>query len=462
MTALRELHDMRVARLRPPPRSMQTRRMSLYAQLLVSDILCLSTGILGVGLVFDTMWRPFSGVAALMIVVPIYLLMGLYGGAFGMQVLRHPVEGARRALTALALAIFITLLVVFFSQTGDEVSRLTFAVSGLVSAGTLFAGRLVFGSYVRRVTDGRLVTDLVISDRPNARAPHGATLVHAPSIGLHPDINNPEMLHRFGIITQRYDRVIVDCDPRQRPAWALMLKGADVNGEVIAEQFNDVGAVAISKFHQADTLVVARRTLSMADQMKKRALDLVLTVPLLVLIAPLLAVVALAIRFETPGPILFKQARVGRGNRQFMVLKFRSMRVEQCDAGGNASTQRDDDRVTRVGRFIRRTSIDELPQLLNVVLGDMSLVGPRPHALGSKAGQRLFWEVDQTYWHRHRLTPGITGLAQIRGFRGATHYQEDLINRLQADLEYVEGWSIWRDIGILVQTLRVIVHHNAY
>src|SRR5690606_26605007 len=98
----------------------------------------------------------------------------------------------------------------------------------------------------------------------------------------------------------------------------------------------------------------------------------------------------------------------------------------------------------------------------NVLMGDMSLVGPRPHALGSLAGERLFWEIDQTYWHRHQLKPGITGLAQIRGHRGATHNISDLTSRLQADMEYVQGWGLWRDISILFQTLRVIIHDQAF
>src|SRR3546814_9616762 len=112
---------------------------------------------------------------------------------------------------------------------------------------------------------------------------------------------------------------------------------------------------------------------------------------------------------------------MGRGNRIFRILKFRSMRVEATDANGARSASRDDDRITRVGKFIRATSIDELPQLINVLSGEMSLVGPRPHALGSTAGNELFWRVDRPYWHRHALKTGITGLAQIRGFRRATN-----------------------------------------
>jgi lipopolysaccharide/colanic/teichoic acid biosynthesis glycosyltransferase len=182
----------------------------------------------------------------------------------------------------------------------------------------------------------------------------------------------------------------------------------------------------------------------------------------LICLTPLLILTALAVRFNSPGPILFKQVRIGRGNQMFRMYKFRSMYVRELDGAGHRSTSRDDDRVTPVGRFIRRTSVDELPQLINVLKGDMSIVGPRPHALGSRAADKLFWEVDQRYWGRHATKPGLTGLAQIRGYRGATLVEDDLKNRLLADLEYLENWSIWRDIKIIFLTVRVILHRNAY
>lgn len=118
--------------------------------------------------------------------------------------------------------------------------------------------------------------------------------------------------------------------------------------------------------------------------------------------------------------------------------------------------------MTRVGAFIRKTSIDELPQLINVLKGDMSIVGPRPHPLGSRAANKLFWEVDDRYWHRHAAKPGLTGLAQVRGYRGATRLEADLTDRLHADLEYLDTWSIWRDLLIIFMTFRVLVHRNAY
>jgi lipopolysaccharide/colanic/teichoic acid biosynthesis glycosyltransferase len=138
------------------------------------------------------------------------------------------------------------------------------------------------------------------------------------------------------------------------------------------------------------------------------------------------------------------------------------MRVEKLDSAGARSASKDDDRITRIGRFIRGTSIDELPQLFNVLRGEMSIVGPRPHAIGSLAGDKLFWEVDHRYWLRHSLKPGLTGLAQVRGLRGATDTETDLANRLQADLEYLDGWTIWRDLNIIMNTVRVLVHDRAF
>jgi lipopolysaccharide/colanic/teichoic acid biosynthesis glycosyltransferase len=144
------------------------------------------------------------------------------------------------------------------------------------------------------------------------------------------------------------------------------------------------------------------------------------------------------------------------------MYKFRSMRVAAADREGQTSARREDDRITRVGALIRRTSIDELPQLINVLKGEMSIVGPRPHALGSQAGTKLFWEIDQRYWTRHALKPGLTGLAQVRGLRGATDLEADLSRRLVADLEYVDGWSLGRDVRIVLRTLSVLTHDRAY
>jgi lipopolysaccharide/colanic/teichoic acid biosynthesis glycosyltransferase len=202
--------------------------------------------------------------------------------------------------------------------------------------------------------------------------------------------------------------------------------------------------------------------LRLRSRIIKRVFDTTAAAAGLLVLAPLLIAVAALIKLEDGGPVLFVQRRLGRGNQFFDMLKFRSMREEKLDHDGNRSTARDDDRITRIGAFIRRTSIDELPQLINVLKGEMSIVGPRPHAIGSQANNKFFWEVDRKYWQRHCLKPGLTGLAQVRGHRGATEHEQDLTDRLQSDLEYIADWSLLRDIEIVLRTVMVLKHDNAY
>jgi lipopolysaccharide/colanic/teichoic acid biosynthesis glycosyltransferase len=306
------------------------------------------------------------------------------------------------------------------------------------------------------------LTELVIVDGVAHDAVSGCQVLDAASCGLVPDAQNPHMLDRLGIILAGVDRVLVACPPERRPIWALLLKGANIQGEVLAPECDKLGAIGTGYFGSSTTMLVSCGPLDLRSRALKRGLDLGITIPVLILLAPLMLLVACAIKLDTPGPVFFSQRRLGRGNCLFNVLKFRSMRADMCDPDGESSAERSDRRVTRIGRFIRATSIDELPQLLNVLRGDMSLVGPRPHALGSLAGSQLFWEVDERYWHRHACKPGMTGLAQVRGLRGATGQAEDLENRLRADLEYLAGWTLLRDISLLLRTLRVLVHQNAY
>jgi exopolysaccharide biosynthesis polyprenyl glycosylphosphotransferase len=173
----------------------------------------------------------------------------------------------------------------------------------------------------------------------------------------------------------------------------------------------------------------------------------------LICAAPIMFVVAIAIKLDSRGPVLFKQTRHGFNNEFIEVYKFRSLYDDQADPAANKPVTRDDPRVTRVGRFIRKTSLDELPQLFNVVFsGNLSLVGPRPHAMHSRAEDRFFDEAVDGYFARHRVKPGITGWAQIHGLRGETDSQEKIQQRVEHDLYYIENWSILLDIHIFART----------
>jgi Undecaprenyl-phosphate glucose phosphotransferase len=210
-------------------------------------------------------------------------------------------------------------------------------------------------------------------------------------------------------------------------------------------------------------ITLFERPISGTDAIVKRAEDLVLTVGILFFLWPLMLLAALAVKLDSPGPIFFRQPREGFNNQRFDVLKFRSMTHDSCETDGIRQATKDDKRVTRVGRIIRATSIDELPQLLNVLKGDMSLVGPRPHAPSTKAAGRPFHEVVQTYAARHKVKPGITGWAQVCGWRGETDTEEKLVKRQEHDLFYIENWSVPFDLYILVRTVfAVLFPKNAF
>jgi putative colanic acid biosynthesis UDP-glucose lipid carrier transferase len=191
----------------------------------------------------------------------------------------------------------------------------------------------------------------------------------------------------------------------------------------------------------------------------KSAVDRVLSTIILCMIFPILLVVAIAVKLDSPGPVFFRQNRAGWSGKTFRIWKFRSMYVHQEEAGKLKQASKNDSRITRVGAFIRKTSLDELPQIFNVLTGDMSLVGPRPHALqhDKEYSQRIF-----DYFTRHQIKPGITGLAQVRGFRGETTDIEQMVLRIESDIEYINNWSIWLDISILFRTVFAFTGKGAY
>ena len=185
----------------------------------------------------------------------------------------------------------------------------------------------------------------------------------------------------------------------------------------------------------------------------KRALDLVLATLAIVVLAPLFALVAIAIKLTSPGPALFRQQRVGLGGQPFEVFKFRTMAAEKCDATGVRQTVAGDSRVTPLGRFLRATSIDELPQLFNILLGSMSIVGPRPMVEGQLAAGRDYRELVPYYDYRFAMKPGLTGWAQCHGLRGPTDDADRAIARIEYDCAYIQNFSLWLDVRIIWQTV---------
>ncbi|WP_404419722.1 exopolysaccharide biosynthesis polyprenyl glycosylphosphotransferase [Brevundimonas vesicularis] len=193
----------------------------------------------------------------------------------------------------------------------------------------------------------------------------------------------------------------------------------------------------------------------------KRMQDLVIGAAALVVAAPIMALVALAVKLDSPGPVFFRQRRHGFNHETIIVWKFRSMRHAAADATASRQVCADDNRVTRVGRFIRATSLDELPQIFNVLSGEMSLVGPRPHAIGMKTGETESALLVAEYAHRHRIKPGMTGWAAIKGSRGPVDTEAQVRERVQLDIEYIERQSFWLDLWVIAVTIPVLLGDRA-
>ncbi len=438
--------------------SLERRRLQLYLGLMLADALGIAVASFAVASMLE------RGIMASMVLlfIPIYWTSALYMRVYSVRALTSLRFAQLHTVYALLASLVALSFIAYLTHSPLEMSRLSMGFSFAAAAVLLASIRSVMRHYVVRRVGPTAENVLIIDDGGGPARIAGAWSVVAREHNLRPDCSDPHMLDRLGLFMTNMDRVLVSCPPERRAAWAMIFKGSNISGEIVDQDVLNLGAIGARRCDAFGTLIVSAGPLSIKARAIKRALDLTLAGSAIAFLMPLLLTVALLIRLEDGGSVFFRQQRQGRNNRLFVIYKFRSMRVPQLDADGARSTQRDDDRITRVGRFIRRTSIDELPQLINVLRGDMSLVGPRPHAIGSTAENKKFWEIDPRYLLRHSLKPGLTGLAQVRGHRGATDSESDLHNRLQSDLEYLDGWTFWRDIRILFATFKVLVHHRAF
>ncbi|WP_409646246.1 exopolysaccharide biosynthesis polyprenyl glycosylphosphotransferase [Sphingorhabdus sp.] len=444
--------------LRYPSRDKRT---ILY---FLSFVLDMASMLGGYGLalfVREPQWLESGGFALIILAIPLFIMFEIAREVQSEESLNSRLLGIQRSLGALVATALAVLGLTFLSGS-EDLSRIGFLVTFGGAAFFLVISKFLLDWIFKKILNGSATTTILLLDGLPTKREQGVDVLDVGQAGLWPDLNRPEMIDSLSRIIASYDRVVIACRFDHRAAWSTFLKGHDVGGEILLDRDLLHGAVAVGQYGNQDTIVISRGPLNLVQSIQKRALDIFVASLALLFLAPLLLLVAFAIKSDSPGPILFRQVRVGQGNRQFKIYKFRSMRADLGDLRGNISASRDDQRITRVGHLIRKTSIDELPQLLNVLRGDMSLVGPRPHALGSLAGNDLFWQASKQYWLRHALKPGITGLAQVRGFRGATQQVEDLEQRVRCDLEYLSNWSIGLDLMILLKTLRVVVHKNAY
>jgi putative colanic acid biosynthesis UDP-glucose lipid carrier transferase len=432
----------------------------------------------------DPMGQQELAAVGLAVVVTLLAFPALH--ATGLPALENPWRGLKRASRAFATVFVILALVAFGLKLVQEFSRLWVGIwigaaffslvctriwwSGFLKHG-LEVGflrervALIYGVGTRDVDavarqlqrGGFDVVSFVRIEAPDEpdRSPGSAPAERA----LPGPVLLTDFVRRFGL--EPVDRAIVVPDPgddRPLPQIASPLRMVPLDVDVLPAGFDPVLVGRPPRLVGGLPVVnLMTRPLSDFDVLVKRAEDLVLGTLFLLLAAPLMLLIAGLIRLDSPGPILFAQSRAGFNNRPFKIYKFRSMYVHDDPHVRQAT--RDDQRITRVGRILRRTSLDELPQLFNVALGSMSLVGPRPHAL---AHDREYGALIDTYIARHRMKPGLTGWAQVNGWRGETETLEKMQKRIEHDLYYVDHWSFYLDMKILLLTVRVLYHNNAY
>jgi Undecaprenyl-phosphate glucose phosphotransferase len=377
------------------------------------------------------------------------------------------------------------MMLAFASATAPgakAVNILTIVDWCLTAAPLLGASHVAWFSYIRRLRRQGLLTPnlMIVGATPAAQRLVALALANRDVnvLGIFDDRGERAPRHIFGVpvlgrtadvkshrLLPYVDRIIV-----------AVPSGATARvAELIAELApcpNDI-SLLMEGFDAASEKAVQERLLDMPlsllsgvrrgalQAMLKRAIDVTFSLAALVVLAPALVAISIAIRMDSPGPVLFKQRRHGYMNEEVLVWKFRSMRTEMSDYAAVRQVTADDDRVTKVGKFLRRTSLDELPQLWNVIRGEMSLVGPRPHAIGMLTNGAEASKLVETYAHRHRMKPGLTGWAAVNGSRGPVDTAEAVRRRVSLDLEYVERQSVWLDLSIMARTLPCVLGDSA-
>jgi Undecaprenyl-phosphate glucose phosphotransferase len=367
-------------------------------------------------------------------------------------------------------------VVATFFEVGEAADRRWFGVWFGLGAAVLLIERVVLARFIRRwaqdarlgrkavivgggETAGELIRSLestpgndvhicgVFDDRSNERSP--------ASVAGYPKLGNVAELVEFARVA-RIDLLIVTIPISAKGRVAEILKTlwvlpVDIRLSAHTEKLR-FRPRAYSYVGKVPMVALAARPIQNWDTVVKRAFDLVVGGFALLFASPFMLATAIAIKLDSPGPVFFRQKRYGFNNEVIEIFKFRSMYAERCDPEAKVAVTRGDSRVTRVGRFIRKSSLDELPQLFNVLRGELSLVGPRPHAVNAHTSERLWNDVVDGYFARHRVKPGVTGWAQVNGWRGEVDTPAKLQNRVDHDLYYIENWSILFDLIILART----------
>jgi Undecaprenyl-phosphate glucose phosphotransferase len=407
----------------------------------------------------------------------LFTLVSFYRDDYRMSLYQDARKAVRRLVPAFALSLVAVIVLAFLTKSSDAFSRgsvvvflmlglpglvgtrllASKAVAGMTRAGWFSAGRVLMVGFAE---DLKWVLEKGAPQQQGYDVigvewlANGASGPAAQGLGIDAIVDKARYLQPDTIVLalpwSRGD--LIDSCVR---AFMNLPVRVELAPERLLERYSDL---RLGRLGAMPTLNVLRPPMGHTGRAAKRAMDIIFSATALVLLAPLFLIVAALIKLDSRGPVLFRQTRYGFNQRQFRIWKFRSMRTMD-DGPVVQQASRDDDRVTRVGRYLRRFNIDELPQLINVLIGEMSLVGPRPHAV---AHNRLYERKIDLYARRHNVLPGITGWAQVNGFRGATD-DEAMQGRVDLDLFYLDNWSLSFDLLIMVLTVFSLrSYRNAY
>ena len=408
-------------------------------------------------------------------------------GLYTIQSLMRPGERMARLATVWTLVFAAIAIAVFISKSGESYSRVWLASWYLGGFASLMVCRASASAVLRRWnSNGQLSRHAVLvgGGEPAAKlvaALEASSKADVAVVGIfddRDDLRSPAIVNnlpKLGNVSElidfvrraRIDVLLVTLPLAAEERLLQILKRlwvlpVDIRLSAYSQKLH-YRPRAYSYIGNIPFLDVFDRPLGEWGQFLKNIEDRVIAALAIVALSPVMLLVALAIRFDSKGPVLFKQKRYGFNNELIEVFKFRSMYHEMRDASASKLVTRDDPRVTRIGRFLRKSSLDELPQFFNVLRGDLSLVGPRPHATRAKAADQLYNDVVDGYFARHRVKPGITGWAQINGWRGETDTTEKLQRRVEHDLYYIENWSLAFDFYILLKTpIALLKTESAY
>tara|TARA_R110002124_G_scaffold106467_5_gene258278 strand:+ start:713 stop:2242 length:1530 start_codon:yes stop_codon:yes gene_type:complete len=408
-------------------------------------------------------------------------------GGYAFRRMRATARGAVIGLAGLVIGLAALKLVLSSAGLRDLAIESWLILWALAATGLIGAVRVFIGLRIRTLTQtGRLEHRIVLVGGGDNLAPMIREIDRERRFGRRMcgffdergDRRSPAMVagyHKMGDVDDlvefaraaKIDTVIVAIPgaSQQRihdllarlfvlPVDIRVLEGAEVPG-YSRKRRSRIGPFRLIEIYT--------RPFDGARAVQKRIFDIVFACLAIVLLAPVMVVIAALIKLESRGPVLFVQKRHGFNNKPIQVLKFRSMYSDMCDPTAVKAVRRGDARVTRIGRFIRRASIDELPQFFNVLRGELSLVGPRPHAMAARTGDILYDQVTDAYSARHKVKPGITGWAQINGWRGEMNNPDKIRARIEHDLYYIENWSLWLDFKILMMTpYSLVTTRNAY